>query len=161
MSLSSGDEVAHIFTRKSRLRPKEFLIASAKRLLQQNRPQAELLHRSKTWDVFDDKIERLAEEYGDRETALEIAEEDHKLLRFYLPPEARWAVISGREQYDWPNDEQGRSTRPKDIGEHLTKAVRAVMRQNPSLTGVIDVVDFAAERNGERDVNPLARGGLS
>src|ERR1700724_3573585 len=36
-SLSSGDEVPHIFTRKSRLWPKEFLIASAKRLLQQNR----------------------------------------------------------------------------------------------------------------------------
>ena len=26
----------------------------------------------------------------------------------------------------WPNDEQGRSTKPRDIGEHLTKAVRAV-----------------------------------
>src|SRR3984893_5685937 len=37
VSLSSGDEVAHIFTRKSRLRPKEFLITSAKGLLQQNR----------------------------------------------------------------------------------------------------------------------------
>ena len=42
--------------------------------------------------MFDDEIERLAEEYGDRETALEIAEGDHSLLRFYLPPEARWAV---------------------------------------------------------------------
>ncbi|MEQ1736877.1 MAG: N-6 DNA methylase, partial [Rhodoglobus sp.] len=41
-----------------------------------------------------------------------------------------------------------------DIGEHLTKAVRAVVKQNPSLSGVIDVVDFAAERNGERDINP-------
>jgi hypothetical protein len=28
------------------------------------------------------------------------------------------------------------------------------VRQNPSLSGVIDVVDFAAERNGERDINP-------
>ena len=28
------------------------------------------------------------------------------------------------------------------------------MRYNPSLSGVIDLVDFAAERNGERDVNP-------
>jgi type I restriction enzyme M protein len=37
---------------------------------------------------------------------------------------------------------------------HLTKAVRAVVKQNPTLSGVIDVVDFAAERNGERDVNP-------
>jgi hypothetical protein len=41
VSLSSGDEVPHIFTRKSRLRPKEFLISSAKRLLQQNRQQAD------------------------------------------------------------------------------------------------------------------------
>ena len=32
--------------------------------------------------------------------------------------------------------------------------MRAVARQNPSLSGVIDFVDFAAERNGERDINP-------
>ncbi len=32
--------------------------------------------------------------------------------------------------------------------------MRAVVRHNPSLSGVIDVVDFAAERNGERDINP-------
>ena len=113
-----------------------------------------LLFLKRLSDVFDDEIDRLAEEYGDRAVALEIAESDHKLLRFYLPKEARWAVISGREQIDWPNDENGQSTRPKDIGEHLTKAVRAVVRQNPSLSGVIDVVDFAASRNGERDINP-------
>lgn len=113
-----------------------------------------LLFLKRLSDVFDDEIARLAEEYGDRDTALEIAEDDHELLRFYLPPEARWAIISGRQPYEWPNDDQGRPTRPKDIGEHLTKAVRAVVRQNPSLSGVIDVVDFAAERNGERDINP-------
>jgi len=113
-----------------------------------------LLFLKRLSDVFDDEIDRLAEEYGDRATALEIAESDHELLRFYLPPETRWAVISGREQYDWPADENDRSTKPRDIGEHLTRAVRAVVRQNPSLSGVIDVVDFAAERNGERDINP-------
>ena len=112
-----------------------------------------LLFLKRLSDVFDDEIERLAEEYGDRETALEIAELDHGLLRFYLPPEARWAVINGREDYKW-SENQGRSTRPKDIGEHLTKAVRAIVRHNPSLSGVIDLVDFAAERNGERDINP-------
>jgi len=36
----------------------------------------------------------------------------------------------------------------------LTKSVRAVVRHNPSLSGVIDFVDFASERNGERDINP-------
>ena len=113
-----------------------------------------LLFLKRLSDVFDDEISRLAEEYGDPKTALEIAESDHELLRFYLPREARWAVINGREQIEWPNDDQRRTTRPKDIGEHLTKAVRAVVRQNPSLSGVIDVVDFAAERNGERDINP-------
>ena len=113
-----------------------------------------LLFLKRLSDVFDDEIGRLAEEYGDRATALEIAEGDHKLLRFYLPPEARWAVINGRESYEWPLDERKRSTRPRDVGEHLTRAVRAVVRQNPSLSGVIDLVDFASERNGERDVNP-------
>ena len=119
-----------------------------------------LLFLKRLSDVFDDEIERLAEEYGDRATALEIAEADHSLLRFYLPPEARWAVISGREQYDWPLDERGRPTAPRDIGEHLTRAVRAVVKHNPTLAGVIDVVDFAAERNGERDINPAKLRGV-
>jgi type I restriction enzyme M protein len=113
-----------------------------------------LLFLKRLSDVFDDEIDRLAEEYGDRDTALEIAETDHDLLRFYVPAEARWNIISGRESHEWPSDDRGRSTRPRDIGEHLTRAVRAVVRQNPSLSGVIDVVDFAAERNGERDINP-------
>lgn len=119
-----------------------------------------LLFLKRLSDVFDDEIDRLAEEYGDRDVALEIADNDHDLLRFYLPAEARWAVISGRAPYDWPDDERGRSTRPRDIGEHLTKAVRAVVRFNPSLAGVIDVVDFAAERNGERDINPAKLNGV-
>ncbi len=119
-----------------------------------------LLFLKRLSDVFDDEIDRLAEEYGDRTTALEIAESDHSLLRFYLPPEARWAVISGREPFSWPADERGRPMTPRDIGEHLTKAVRAVVKQNPSLSGVIDVVDFAAERNGERDINPAKLRGV-
>jgi len=108
-----------------------------------------LLFLKRLSDVFDDEIKRLAESFGTRETALEIAEHDHSLVRFYLPPVARWSVISGRQTIEWPEGE-----RPRDIGEHLTKAVRAVVKQNPSLSGVIDVEDFAAERSGERDINP-------
>jgi hypothetical protein len=47
VSLSSGDEVPHIFTRKSRLQPGEFLITSAKRLLQQNLPIADICTAAK------------------------------------------------------------------------------------------------------------------
>ncbi|MFJ6428347.1 N-6 DNA methylase [Microbacterium maritypicum] len=119
-----------------------------------------LLFLKRLSDVFDDEIGRLAEEYGDREVAIEIADNDHSLLRFYLPPESRWAVISGRAPYDWPDDERGRTTRPRDIGEHLTKAVRGVVRFNPTLAGVIDIVDFAAERNAERDINPAKLSGV-
>jgi len=118
-----------------------------------------LLFLKRLSDVFDDEIDRLADEFGDRDVALEIAESDHTVLRFYLPPVARWAVINGRTQYDWPPDTRGR-TRTPDIGEHLTIAVRAVVRHNPDLAGVIDVVDFAAERNGERDINPAKLRGV-
>ncbi|MDD5154543.1 MAG: type I restriction-modification system subunit M N-terminal domain-containing protein, partial [Desulfovibrionales bacterium] len=58
-------------------------------------------------DVFKDEIERLAETYGDRETALTIIEADYQqvrsynpkesMVRFYIPTEARWPVVSGRE----------------------------------------------------------------
>jgi type I restriction enzyme M protein len=119
-----------------------------------------LLFLKRLSDVFDDEIARLAEEFGDPDVALEIAESDHSLLRFYLPAEARWGVISGRTTFDWPVDERGRSTQPRDIGEHLTRAVRAVVRHNPGLSGVIDIVDFAAERNGERDINPAKLRGV-
>ncbi len=119
-----------------------------------------LLFLKRLSDVFDDEITRLAEDYGERATALEIAEADHGLLRFYLPIEARWAVINGRETIEWPLDAQGRSTAPRDIGEHLTRAVRAVVKHNPDLSGVLDMVDFAAERNGERDINPAKLRGV-
>ena len=113
-----------------------------------------LLFLKRLSDVFDDEIDRLAQEFGDRAIAQEIAESDHDLLRFYLPPEARWGVVSGREAHEWPPDTLGRTSRRRDVGEHLTMAVRAVVRYNPTLSGVIDLVDFASERNAERDLNP-------
>lgn len=119
-----------------------------------------LLFLKRLSDVFDDEITRLAEEYGDCATALEIAESDHSLLRFYLPPQTRWAVISGRKSFNWPLDEDDRPTTPRHIGEHLTKAVRAVIKQNPTLSDVIDIVAFAVERNGERDINPAKLRGV-
>ncbi|HZL69575.1 MAG TPA: hypothetical protein VFC29_19845, partial [Candidatus Limnocylindrales bacterium] len=47
VSSSLCDEVPHIFIPKSHLEPREFLISSAKRLLQQYRPKADI--RAPQW----------------------------------------------------------------------------------------------------------------
>lgn len=106
-------------------------------------------------DVFEDEVERLAETYGDKETALEVIEADHQLVRFYIPPEARWPVVSGRERFDWPEDRK-----PKTLGEQLTMTVRAIVKANPSLSGVIDIVDYNETRSGEREVSDAALSGV-
>jgi type I restriction enzyme M protein len=106
-------------------------------------------------DVFDDEIARLAQTYGSAEAALEIADEDHEVVRFYVPPEARWGVLSGRQQFAWPEGK-----RPSSLGHHITTACRLVAKQNPTLDGVLNVVDFAATHNGERDVSDSALKGV-
>jgi type I restriction enzyme M protein len=98
-------------------------------------------------DVFDDEIARLSEEYGDKKTANEIVEADHGLVRFFIPEEARWPVVSGRASFDWPPDHK-----PKTLGEQITGAMRAIARINPTLQGVIDIRDFNETRNGEREI---------
>lgn len=86
-------------------------------------------------DVFDDEIERLAKKFGNRETALELVADDHALVRFYIPPEASWSEV--------------RKLTTK-IGQRLTEIIRAITKANPSLQGVIDIVDFNATVSGQR-----------
>lgn len=85
-------------------------------------------------DVFDNEVQRVADEVGDLETAREIIDQDHGLVRFYLPAESRWPAIA---------------LTTIGLGEALTDAVRAVARQNPRLQGVIDTVDFNATTAGQ------------
>mgnify|MGYP006279603501 FL=1 len=86
-------------------------------------------------DVFEDEIDKQAEEYGDREIAEQIMEEDHSMVRVYIPPKARWEYLHKQTT---------------NIGEHLTDAVRAIARENEKLAGVIDIVDFNATTAGQR-----------
>ena len=115
-----------------------------------------LLFLKRLSDVFDDEVQRLTETYGDRETALGIIDADHGLVRFYLPPECRWPVISGRETFKWSKKDA-----PKTLGELLTLTVRRIARQNPLLSGVIDQVDFAhIGAGGEREISDKALKGI-
>jgi type I restriction enzyme M protein len=114
-----------------------------------------LLFIKRLSDVFDDEVQRLSETYGDRATAMEILEADHSLVRFYLPPEARWPVVSNREPFKWPKEKE-----PKSLGEQLTTTIRAIVKHNPSLAGVIDIVDYNETRNGEREISDAALRGV-
>ncbi len=89
-------------------------------------------------DVFDDEVSHLAQEFGDLATTEKLVEADHRLVRFYVPPVARW---------------QSLSKKTTGVGQELTDAVRAATRENPRLQGVIDVVDFNATTSGQRIVD--------
>ena len=89
-------------------------------------------------DVFDEEIEKLAEEYGDRETTEAFVEHDHTLVWFYIPKNARWQEIVKQS---------------KGLGEFLTNAVRAIARENPKLQGVIDRKDFNETAAGQRIIS--------
>lgn len=78
-------------------------------------------------DVFDEEMEKLAKDHGDRKTADELVEADHSIVWFYVPKKARW------------NEIMKQSTK---LGEFLTDAVRAIARENPKLQSVIDIKDY-------------------
>src|SRR5690606_31024252 len=57
------------------------------------------------------EAQRLSEAYGDKDTALKVIAADPSLARFYLPPETRWAVVSGREPFRWPKKDAPKTLR--------------------------------------------------
>jgi len=79
-------------------------------------------------DVFEDELTELG-------PTAKYVDDDHSLVRFYIPPNARWPNI--RRQ-------------TTNLGEYLTDVVRTVARNNPKLQGVIDMVDFNATAAGQR-----------
>ena len=99
-------------------------------------------------DVFDDEIARLANEFGGSQKGLQMAEIDHKLVRFFLPPEARWESI--RQESPWPGPA---NLQPNSFGERLNFAMRAVAENNPPLRDVVNINDFNASSGGEREVD--------
>lgn len=96
-------------------------------------------------DVFDDEIDRIAEKVKTRTKALQLVDRDKTLVRFYLPTrpadvekEPTWNVI--------------RKLSVK-IGEGLTNALRDIAKENKSLDGIINRIDFNATTHGQRDID--------
>lgn len=103
-----------------------------------------LIFTKRLCDVFDDELNRIAQEVGSRAKAFQLVRYDKKLLRFYLPLEPKspdesvWSVIR---------------TLSNKIGETLTSYLRAIADANPLLKGIIDRVDFNATTHGQRDLD--------
>jgi type I restriction enzyme M protein len=79
-------------------------------------------------DVFEDDLQQLG-------NTAKYVDADHSLVRFYIPQNARWPNVA---------------TQTTNLGEYLTDAVRSVARENPKLSGVIDVRDFNETAAGSR-----------
>ncbi|MBI5571113.1 MAG: SAM-dependent DNA methyltransferase [Desulfomonile tiedjei] len=103
-----------------------------------------LIFAKRLCDVFDDEVNRIAEEVGSREKAFKLVKRDKKLVRFYLPLEPKnandpvWSVIR---------------TLSDKIGQQLTDHLRAIADANPLLKGIIDRIDFNATTHGQRDLD--------
>jgi len=103
-----------------------------------------LIFTKRLCDVFDDELNRIAEEVGSREKAFRLVRRDKKLVRFYLPLQPEnpndpvWSVIR---------------TLADRIGEQLTTHLRAIADENALLKGIIDRVDFNATTHGQRDLD--------
>ena len=103
-----------------------------------------LIFTKRLCDVFDDELNRIAQEVGSRARAFKLVKHDKKLVRFYLPLEPKnpdepvWSVIR---------------TLSDSIGEHLTTHLRSIADANPLLKGIIDRVDFNATTHGQRDLD--------
>ena len=79
-------------------------------------------------DVFDDELKLLG-------NTAKYVDSDHSLVRFYIPVQSRWDAVSKQTT---------------NLGEFLTDAVRWVSRENPKLSGVIDIKDFNETAAGQR-----------
>lgn len=94
-----------------------------------------LLFYKRLSDVYEDELDRLAKELGSKAKAQKLVHADRGLIRFYIPEGHLWAEV--------------RSNSNK-LGERLTDTMKAIGRENPKLSGVIDRRDFNATEAGQR-----------
>ncbi|OHB42104.1 MAG: hypothetical protein A2Y11_00975 [Planctomycetes bacterium GWC2_39_26] len=72
-------------------------------------------------DVFEDKLKRLNDKFGDEKIAYDLAQKNHKPVRFFIPRSSTWPKIRKKT---------------KNIGEELTDAIRAIAKKNFSVSPI-------------------------
>jgi type I restriction enzyme M protein len=103
-----------------------------------------LVFAKRLCDVYDDEINRIAQEVGGRAKAFKLVARDKKLVRFYIPLQPAnaddpvWSIIR---------------TLADKIGQQLTTYLIEIAKANPQLGGIIDRVDFNATTHGQRDIS--------
>jgi len=103
-----------------------------------------LVFAKRLCDVYDDEINRIAQEVGGRAKAFKLVARDKKLVRFYIPLQPAnaddpvWSIIR---------------TLADKIGQQLTTYLIEIAKANPQLSGIIDRVDFNATTHGQRDIS--------
>ncbi len=113
-----------------------------------------LIFTKRLCDVFDDELNRIAKKIKTRAKAFEFVENDHELVRFYLPLKPKnpdddvWKVI--RTLSDANTEKSDSSV---SYGERVTNYLRDIAKENPLLKGILDRVDFNATTHGERDLD--------
>ena len=94
-----------------------------------------LLFYKRLSDVYEDEMDRLAQEFGGKAKAQKLARADRGLIRFYIPEGHLWAEVRANANA---------------LGQRLTDTMRLIGRENQKLAGVIDRRDFNATEAGQR-----------
>lgn len=89
-------------------------------------------------DVYEDELTALTKDLGIGADAESLVARDHALVRFFLPAGTRWTDLRAFTT---------------DVGQRLTDTTRKIAKENASLQGVIDVVDFNATISGQRIID--------
>jgi len=98
-----------------------------------------LIFYKRICDVYEDEIRKVAEELQiSQDQTKKLVSKDRRLVRFYIPEDCLWDNVRKTSE---------------GIGERLTSAFREIAKENPELSGVIDIVDFNATQAGQRIIS--------
>ncbi len=99
-------------------------------------------------DVFDDEVNKMADEFGSRKRVLQLFDKDHSLVRFYLP----FRPEDIEKQPTWDCIKLLNATDKKSLGQQVTDILHEIAKANPKLSGIVNRIDFNQTTHGVREI---------